>query len=500
MIVGDNRPRDATAPSQRSLPFRSLAKYGIPVPPRARLFNALGNAFQTPRDTLAGMLSAKRYDVVGATGTVEELRAVFYMDAHGGLGKIKQLGEDFGFAVWTATAVTPVTEKNARIQSDLGVQNLVYMTEPNSFGANGRKVWETHYAFTAGFVTQHMSFGPNSLVFMNACSSHSLLSPSAIKFRGAITAKGAAAYAGWTEIVRDTDANFVARYVFDRLLGANGDLGSQTSGSEQARPLDEVLGLLSSSVYPQPDGFPGVASGQAYVTKLGLTRGSNGRFDLLVPVLQSAALVEGKLLLTGSFGDDPRPEARVLVNGNSVDILEWKPAAPDSPAADTITCAKPESIPGPVPVVVEVRNHRSNEVTISPATLLVTESNTGVIREVLLGPSPPTSRVVANLGDKALPIGIASDGKGNAIVAEFGQASAALSRIDLSSGARTVVRAGFKSPFGVGVTTNGDYFMTDAGGGEIYAVRPSSIIDIRPRRHCLPRFVVSSRGSGRAIP
>ena len=192
----------------------------LPSSRQARVLNAMGSHFVNPTGALDALLSGNGYQIVGGTGSVDSLKnvrgdGVFYISAHGGEGILRDSSHAFG--LWTSTKADSNADK--KYTTELDSKELCYMTgEVNDtlFGANPTA--ETHYAITELFVLTYMTFGKNCLIYIDAFRSANQ------GFRDAclVASEGkTGVYVGWTDYVGDQEAYRAARFVFDRLLGAN---------------------------------------------------------------------------------------------------------------------------------------------------------------------------------------------------------------------------------------------------------------------------------------
>jgi hypothetical protein len=215
----------------------------------------------------------------------------------------------------------------------------------NFFGSNR----EVHYAITAEFVRQYMSFGTNSLVFFNACQSDAITSAD---FKAACIAKHAGVYLGWTNNIDGQESFKAARFFFDRLLGANQQPPAE---SPPQRPF-EITYVLEDMLLRHFD----FHMGNKGVTNLTATPffGYGGEPTLLAPTLQVVIppFIPGdvNVLVDGSFGDDPRPNGTVMLGSNALTIDTWTPSR--------ILCPAPASGGN---LVVKVRGIKSNPLQLT---------------------------------------------------------------------------------------------------------------------------------------
>ena len=194
----------------------------LPGTLKARILNSLGTAFEDAGSAEAVQSIRSWLDNAGytsplgsSTAGVNDLKQVsgdgiFYMSAHGGMCQARD--STTIYAIWTADEASPASD--AGLKLDLDSSYVVYMVATHDRGFLGNTT-SKHYAITPKFVNRYMSFGSNSLVYFNACSSND---PT---MRAACMSKGAAVYVGWSKPAKSDVAFHAARYLFDRLLGAN---------------------------------------------------------------------------------------------------------------------------------------------------------------------------------------------------------------------------------------------------------------------------------------
>lgn len=224
------------------LPRPSITRAsGLPAGIRVQLLDTMGSNYAHPTEAIKGPLRDSGFTVIGEGGggaSVDNLKSpgetgILYMDAHGGKGK-SRTKERF-YSIWTDTHVTEANE--AAYKEDLDAHRLVYMTA----NASGSTV-ETRYAFTADFVRQYMHLSPNTLVFINACSSYD------DTMRQAFLAAGAGIYFGWTQPVDDRSAYGAAIFLFDRLLGINA-VEPTDNPTRPPMTMAEVVDAMAGTTY-----------------------------------------------------------------------------------------------------------------------------------------------------------------------------------------------------------------------------------------------------------
>jgi hypothetical protein len=325
LIISNNRPANDTAAGPNSPGFWSNAPAGIPggeLPTgrKARLLNAMGTVFTNPLPVLESMFKAKGYDVTPGLGSIANLRtvnndAVFYIDAHGGTGGLRNGTTEY--AIWTSDPFDTVTDASLATLWKNG--ELVYFT-----AVNDRLIpflprpttSATHFGITTKFVTNEMSFGQNCLIYFDACSS---ASPAASAFVTACLDKSvgtSAAYAGWTNPVDDNAAVVACYFVIDRLLGTNQDPRNRESPPQRPFTYPQVLAELASKNLNRS------ANGNATFT----INPPTASFGFFAPSIERLTVDEQRheLDVIGLFGSD-FSDLKVTLNDQPVTVQNSTP-------------------------------------------------------------------------------------------------------------------------------------------------------------------------------
>lgn len=337
---------------------------------RARVLQCLsGYADATP--WLRDWLRSAGYDVSAdlENPTVERLRGVqgqdgvFFISTHGG-GGVADRGQGPTFCLMTTTPVTD--ENDRRYESELKDHSLMIL---DCLGTPTTRV--RRYAITAKFVQDNMRFGPNSLVYVDACYSNDR------EFREACFGAGASLYAGWTGTVLDWVSARAALFMFDRMLGANATKASEVPPQ---RPFDYARAysdLVTRGWHRNPTGIMPSAAGESSgrdlivnptVPTLVFTPGPTGDCGALAPSIEFVKVDElpdgvstGTSYMTafGQFGDDPgEGERSATFDGAPLRVLSWTPCE--------ITCEIPATGPSySGNVQVASRGHKSNVVPLT---------------------------------------------------------------------------------------------------------------------------------------
>ncbi len=293
--------REVASPTTRELLAPSLRTDSqIPRSAVAHFANTFEGSptFSSPVGDLSEQAHSSGYQV-RLGGGVEQLRQLkslgtLYIDAHGASsaeasspdgkspvrGLTLKLPVPSSFAIWTQTLASE--ELDLHYQQELESQSLIHFIAP----IDGES-YERRYGITGKFVRENWTFLPDSLVFVNACTSNSFA------FREACMQVGASAYLGWSKEVGDGLAFDSASTLYSLLFP--GDRVPEVS------TLDEALAQISSL---------GLDLDQQTGARLVVTRAPS--FGLLVPSLRSLQVVDGEIILRGYFG---AAVGQVLIDG-----------------------------------------------------------------------------------------------------------------------------------------------------------------------------------------
>lgn len=358
----------STVDSPAATPSSSQASSGtVPKSERFHLFNALGSYYSgsDPRSDIRAMLTANGYTGTSEDATLSALRSVsgdgiFYLRAHGGSGSYKSdVSTQDVYALWTASEAIDASEEmnDAKLTVDLATHRVVYMLFRNdrwSVALPAIVEKNRHYGITDSFINHYMSFSENSLIYIDACES-----ANHPNLRAAF--KNASVFAGWNERAAISVLGLSARYVFDRLLGANvfaPEVPKQRPFEFDALPSDPKFGKGKSFGYSTWT----TASGSVIAAEL-LFMKMGGDFGILAPSISALQVqdVTDELLIHGYFGPDPGADGRdskvTISDGGSGDvglaISSWTPTL--------ITTDLPKIGAGSAGnVVVTLHGHKSN--------------------------------------------------------------------------------------------------------------------------------------------
>ena len=326
---------------------------GLPEGKTVKLFHGLGNAYQDNRPYLANIFSKShtQYRVQLKDATVENLQDVedldiFYINTHGGFGSMKPRSSgEITFALWTSDTLLSVLEYKYR--ELLNEFSLVYMLALEDLDENGKDVYEWHYAISGTFAEQYMSFGENSILYIDACSG---LSPDASSFKDPMMSAAKndqTTYIGWSSFSDQATGFPTSRFVFDRFLGAQVFMPERPG----QRPFD---------LSPIFDDFPRYNLGiSGFGGHLGYQSASQTEV-ILTPSIEYIGIneLESKMYIKGLFGDRDANEREVTVGGVKASIEQW--------TSNLIVCAIPTTGFGSHGnVFVSVGGNDSNIVPIS---------------------------------------------------------------------------------------------------------------------------------------
>ncbi|MDJ1479113.1 IPT/TIG domain-containing protein [Cytophagaceae bacterium YF14B1] len=393
----DNRPqapfedrsgRVTFESKQTTVPANSARETELPDTKKVLLFSGMGSAFiDTPPELERIFAIAKTgYQIKKERASIDNLKgvgaetAVFYLSTHGGRIKPKDKlsidGEDFPDALigfWTTDSCTVANE--AKYKDDLDKKRLGYMVAKYNEPTRGNPIKEAHYVITQDFVNTYMSFGKNALIYLDACNSY-MLDEGGDVWAGAFINKAQekkATYIGWSKRVLDKDAYQSAKFLFDRLLGADYTSNNPNLGIPKETPSQRPFDIDAVMTNMIQKGFAiSTVEGETAVLHHASTVGP----DTHVSLKPSIAYMEidelaSKLTIYGIFGTDPGDAKReVTVNETKVTVNEWKP--------DKITCTIPVSGNGAAgEVIVKAYDQKSNSVPLTEWYIPFTWSETG---------------------------------------------------------------------------------------------------------------------------
>ena len=297
---------------------------GIPEVKAGILFYGLGTAFQDDRNHLEIMFETggrTEYKLTQQDATIDNLKAVkdsanavVYILTHGGIGfkKIRILGERV-FSLWTKDTLTAANQEKYKDDVNNGVLSYQLALQ------NEWRAYECHYAITQEFVKQYMSFAENAIVYVDACNS---MNEGSKAFSDQVLdkcAKQKGTYVGWTKPMNAITYIPTARYIFDRMIGAN-DEGATQQNPPLQRPFDFVSAYEDMLTFPEVFHL-GVSSSGG---RLAYNSRSTSEV-LLVPSISYITMYdwESIMVIHGMFSDGPPDQGHVFMNGSEVSVTLW---------------------------------------------------------------------------------------------------------------------------------------------------------------------------------
>jgi hypothetical protein len=370
------QPATTSAAQQAASAMDTLAvRSGVPRGKTAILMRAMGNGWGDCRTDLKAMLKDAGYSATLRDGSIENIRSlpkadVLYFDTHGDYSAGDIAGANIASA-WTTTPVTSANDATYAGELAGGANaSLVRWSAKGHKDAAGKWVIEKRYAITAEFIRKNgISFKANSLVYMDCCYLD------AAPFRSACLGGGASLYVGWTGPVGGSSSARAARFVFDRMTGANSS--ATTKEDPPQRPFDYL------AVWNDLKSRGWNSSGSALIN---FTPGK-GDGGMLAPSIHHIEMHEATELnvgiavmeIKGLFGKDPGATKRkVTVGGTMVPAYQWE--------GDSISCTIPRFGEGSVgDVIVEVGDHKSNAVPLTEWQVPFTYTHTsfGNLKDVI---------------------------------------------------------------------------------------------------------------------
>jgi hypothetical protein len=368
LIIANNRTvsEDTTSPSpsiSHSNILNKTSDDNMPVSKKARVMNAMGTWFTDPSPVLSGMLTSRGYTVNVQQGTVENLGRVsgdgiFYFDSHGGNGWRRDSSSII--ALWTATPRTPQLDTAYKLMLD--ADELCYVTAKNNLVTHDSATIETHYGITGEFVINHMSFGQDCLIYIDACRSFvgDFISSFIDKSPNA-----SGTFISWSNYVDDSKAYKVMKFVFDRLLGTNISYVPWVEHPPQ-RPfgIEKIWTDMGSRTPPVNRYADNSVSGNVQIATLEYRIGGGSKLGILAPSIKFLTVDEStqKMTLNGIFGPDPK----AVVGGTGSVTIDSIVAPYTSWTKSTIECTIPKSGRGSAgDVIVTAFGHPSNTVQLT---------------------------------------------------------------------------------------------------------------------------------------
>lgn len=329
---------------------------------------------------LAGDKGYTAGDIISEPATLDRLRAVqgadvFFFKAHGLAGEVVTMANSSqtskSFALTSSDRVD-LSEQilsfqfwqnlPADLRMDINTRRVAFaLVTTDLIPPDWKRQDEWVYAVTSEFAREYWSFNRDSFVMLNACQSAK--QPVATAIQDAVKGKGASVVAGWSSSVDNACADKAARFLFDRLIGANSDPSAKKT--PPVRPFDfrSIESEMSSMKPPLNICNQGtdleVTEGLAHL-EFG-TNAPKGDFGILTPSIKNMLVREGDgnripqgtLTIEGTFGTK---QGAVSVGGTPVTVSQWSDSE--------ITCDLSDpTLAGDV--VVEVEGRKSNPVPLT---------------------------------------------------------------------------------------------------------------------------------------
>jgi len=368
---------DMKQASGRPIGPRSRAMDEVPIQKKLALMDSMGDAFGHNYDKVKASANKWGYSATVSRGFIEELAQVkdvagFLWQTHGGMGgryvgTPPVLTEAYGLwtdTIWDRDGVEPPQYAAMVAAGELEYASGSVDTNPLPVDLNHngvidpdeRLTHEFHYMITPLFVKNHMSFGENSFVWIDAC--HSSTDAGLVS---TFLNKGADVYLGWSNFM--TNPNQATERAFDRMFAENAALPLDTP-PYRPENLFDVVGWLQRKGYDKTS-YVDPETHITHVATLTYFTATQENFALLRPNIEHANVIESavqggqsKLTLTGEFGTIRPYDRTVTVNGTPIHVNDW--------TTTKIECDIPNFGAGSFgPVVVTANGHKSNELPIT---------------------------------------------------------------------------------------------------------------------------------------
>ncbi len=364
----------------------NAANTSVPLGPRVLLMSSLNSAaFKNPTQSIKDIFlkEDRGYtsgDITVLDGTIDNLKLVknydtFFFKGHGLLSANKttinpNVPDIYAYTLTSSTRVNLANPFPSQYILDILKTNIVFAYVPTDNAiANtncqisdcGKKKWEWLYGITTGFVIEYWSFNPGSFVMINACSS---ASNEAGNFYSTLldaqNGKNVGTYLGWSTYIDSDFADERAKFVFDRLLGAN---SLQPALDPPQRPFD-IKALETEMINRNLVTWPGISGVKAWLNNvyyapstLKFAYNPDKIFGLLAPSIKKLEVDEKAMRLTiyGIFGVQNGRSLKVTINGEELPWKDWK-------EDQIVTELLPEKSGD---VIVEINGRKSNPVKLT---------------------------------------------------------------------------------------------------------------------------------------
>lgn len=301
----------------------------LPLSTQARIGNTLGPSFGDGHVKIRQLLTDKGYQVTpGNDASIGALmfmgrNGVFYLQTHGGMGVVvnpatNKWDEDYilvSGSEWNAAEEQRYKDTQFIQEGLIGTCEAIYDVDP----VTGKKIEKRYFTITKLFVKKYWKFAKNSFVFIHACTSFSL------KDVMATADVNCSVFCGYNDL-GNADCLVFAKFLFDRLLGANDDAVLPHEDGWPQRPFDYLsldFDMKKKNLYPVK--FMHEGSQHACSPLFWMGRDD---FGLLAPSIKNVAPVpyQRKFELHGLFGEDPGDGNRsVTIGGVATPVDKWQP-------------------------------------------------------------------------------------------------------------------------------------------------------------------------------
>jgi len=383
LVIANNVSRTETrAPlPSRAVQAKPTRAPGLPTTDKVILGESIGSFWGAFLTEIEPWFIDQNYTIQTPASTVDALKnlsnvGVLLLAAHGTACPIRKDGPNV-YIVWTETLRAADGSTDKQYAADLADGSLTYFMGLTFQGDTAQIKAETHYGITSKFVSKYWTgkFNPNSLVFVDACSSTSL---NALEFEMACLNAGASIYMGWSDSVVIRDGLVTASYLFDRMLGAN-QFPDEETPPQRAFSWSSVM----SDMHTRKRQYVSTNYDQSLDPKTGKTANLtalslNGNFVQLAPSIETMSVDEQNDALTvfGTFGD---PQGDVYINDKPLTIKSW--------SSTQIVCVLPRtgaSAAGDVAVRAGTPRQLSNTVQLTEwnGTVTCTQKGQGTLQFV----------------------------------------------------------------------------------------------------------------------
>jgi hypothetical protein len=289
VLVFADRPEDLGGASAdaRARASSRRGRFDLPLsPPNAHEIGILVNeldtsgAFQPTRQfaygnafTQSGFGAATGFGVDAVDVTLANIASLgsghpfdfLGIDTHGMIGSDPDnpLATNTYYAWLSDTPIS--TAVTTQYQADYNAGNLIsaiYLTIQKTTIALGCS--QCGYAFTAAFLTEHLTFNPGAIFDNQSCWGQNPEIASTVQ--GVLQSAGVGRYFGWTKEVGGNDADETDAFMFDRMLGEQppgaaiqtglNQYANQRTPAQRPFPLDDIEAAMAAENRNSPIATP----------------------------------------------------------------------------------------------------------------------------------------------------------------------------------------------------------------------------------------------------